>query len=139
AVLENGGLLLDPLDAGDQVVALDDAAEPAEERFGFLGRHRLVGAEGVVRRKWSADCADHLRAGAIWRELLGSDANRDEDFRGPCAVVRRSDDAAARQSSCQAFGLSAWSDDSNPGPARHACHLTLRTSDPLNLCIKAYL
>ena len=139
SVLEDGCLLLDALDAPEEIVALDDTAEPAEEGLGLLRRYGLVGAEGVVRRERSPDGAKDLRAGAIGCEILGSDTHRDEDFRGPCAVVGRRSDTAARQSPSQAFCLSSWCDDANPRTARHACHLILRTSGPLNLCMNAYL
>src|SRR5712671_5422208 len=107
-MLEDGRLLLEALDAREQVVALDDTAEPAEESFRFLRRNRLVRAEGVIRSERSSHGAEDLCACAIRCELFGRDADRDEDLRGPGAVVRRRSDAAARQSSGQAFCLSSW-------------------------------
>src|SRR5205085_3613607 len=139
AVLEDRRFLLDALYAREQVGALDDAAEPAEEGFGFLRGNRLVGTEGVVRREGRADGAKDLCASAVRSEVLRRDPDGHQDFRGADPVVRRSSDAAARQSSSQALCFSPWCDDVNPGPARHACHLILRTSGPLNLCINAYL
>src|SRR5207248_10920018 len=86
-----------------------------------------------------ADDAKAQIATAISSDVLRRDPDGHQEFRGADPVVRRSSDAAARQSSSQALCFSPWCDDVNPGPARHACHLILRTSGPLNLCINAYL
>src|SRR5207237_514112 len=73
AGLEDRRLLRDALDAREQVGALDDAAEPAEEGFGFLRGYRLVGTEGVVRREGRADGAKDLCASAVRSEVLRRD------------------------------------------------------------------